>query len=515
MKGEIFRQVEVPRVGRNAFDLSHSHKTSLNMGELVPVYWDEMIPGDVFNMSVQSQVRFQALASPAYHKCKITLDWFAVPYRILWPNWKDFITGQLEVTPPYAKTISQVAVGDLGDYLGLPTDAVAGTNEVRYSAFPIAAYYKIYDEWYRDQNLIAEKYTELIDGFNSNYTTLAISNPLRRAWHHDYFTSALPWAQKGAEVTLPLLENGTALVETVGGVGQAGLLRNEDDDSLATTVETLQKSGIGELESSTDGELYYDPNGTLHVDINQEASTIRDIRIAVVLQEFFERLARVGTRYTEFIQGIYDTFTGDARVQRPEWIGRHTQVMQISEVLSTAETGGNVVGEMMGRGISAGNSNTYTYKAKEHTMIMCIMSVTPTTGYHQGLERKWTRDNWLDYAIPQFAHIGEQEIRVKELFLGGVMDAVKAEEVFGYIPRYSEYKYNNDRISGQMRSSLAFWHLNRVFNEKPTLNEAFIECKPDHRIFAVTTETVHKLIAHLYFSITAIRPLPKFGVPKL
>lgn len=524
MKGEIFRNAVANRkIGYNAFKNTHSHRTSFNMGELIPTMKVECVPGDKHVCSYQNMFRFEPLANPAMVNVKITQDTFFVPYRILWPNFEKFITGELEVEPPYTTAFHTVDKGDLGDYLGLPIDMNAAWSSQKVYTFWPHAYYKIYDEWYRDQNLITEKFIELVDGGNASIISYAGGKPLIRAWHHDYFTSALPFAQKGDAVTMPLLNNQTiradvqldqiqpnypAFFSGTTGIGVVGDIQALNANPIDGTA------GVVGNQTGADGPVWFHPRGSLYteMDINAEAALITDLRRAIMTQEFIETLSRVGTRYTEFVKGIFNTFTGDARLNRPEWISRHVQQMQISEVLATAESTNVPVGNMHGHGISVGSSKKYSYRVKEHGVLMCITSVQPTTSYHQGLHRFFTRSTWLDYFIPHFENIGEQAVKVKELYTD-LANPAEGDEDFGYVPRYSEYKYMNDEVTGEMRDTYLNWHLSREFGSKPLLNEEFISCKPGHRIFAVTTPTEHKVIAHIYNDLLSIRPMQKYGSP--
>lgn len=515
MKGDIFRNATPNKVGYNGFDLSHSVRTSFNMGELIPTCLLDCVPGDRIIYSFQNFFRAISLASPAYVNLTVYQDTFFVPYRIMWSNWEKFIVGELEVLPPTGNSLSSLLKGDLGDYFGLPVDAVAAVGTITFSAFPTKAYYDIYDYWYRDQDLITEKSADLVNGHNTWINTKTFDPPLKKAWMRDYFTSCRPTPQKYDPVVLPLLANDESLVKAyqypdhkypISKSGATGLAVDGDWTSATNPAAGNMQAG--------GNPAYFDPNDGLYVEINDEAALVSEVRRAVMLQEFLELLNRVGTRYVEFVQGVFGTFIGDARISEPEWISRHTQKWNISEVLATAESTGIAVGDQFGRMISVGNSKTTSYKCKEWGLFMTLTSICPTTSYHQGLHRMWSRDTWLDYFIPHFENIGEEAVKNKEIFLGTGMDVTKAETTFGYNPRNSSYKYQNDIVTGEMRDTLLFWNLSRDFSSEPGLNETFITCDPDHRIFSVTTPSEHKIIAHVYNSVTMIRPMQKYGNPK-
>lgn len=512
MKENIFKSVMMPRIGSSTFDLSHDVKLSFNMGELIPTCVMDVVPGDKFKMGVENMLRFSPLVSPVMHRINVSTHYFFVPNRILWDDWEDWITGEIDNVPPRITAMQNCDEGDLGDYMGVPTDLTSSTGKF-FSAFPFAAYCKIWDEYYRDQNLQTEVFVPLVTGTNTDYqTNIAFSPPLKRAWQHDYFTSCLPWAQKGDAVTLPLTENDQIDVELkgVGNTPDPVLFKKRSDHTASTSDPVVSASG--EMYINTD-ESVIDPNGTLEVNINSESVTINTLRRAFRLQEWLEKNARGGTRYIENIYSHFGVKSSDKRLQRPEYIGGSHQKMIISEVLSTAQTVDQSsndipIGQMAGHGISVGGGNTWEYTAEEHGWIIGIVNVQPETAYQQGIDKKFLRDDRLDYLWPNFAHIGEQEVLLGELYA----KSGNFFNTFGYIPRYSEYRFMNNRVAGEMKTSLDFWHLGRIFSTDPALNDIFIECDPDTRIFA-DDGTSDTIIAHVFNNIKATRKLPKYAIP--
>ena len=478
------------------------------MGQLIPTCCIDVLPGDKYKIGVENMMRFAPLVSPVMHNIDITTHYFFVPNRILWDNWEGYITGDYEGTHPYFLNTGGIDIGTLGDYLGLPTGI---DNSIEINALPIAAYTKIYDEYYRDQNLQPTEITPtIIAGNNTGIAALAAAAPRKRAWQHDYFTSALPWAQKGDTVTIPMFSNDGEVEYNTNNVQ---IVRNAAGSAEITS--DLQTTASGVFSATGSSSSWLDPNGSLTV--NPDDGTINNLRRAFALQRWLEMNARGGTRYIENIAARFGVQSSDKRLQRPEYIGGSKQKMVISEVLSTAETVSstdttlNPVGQMAGHGISVGGGNTFTYEAEEHGFIIGIVSVRPSTAYQDGLLRKFDRRDKFDYYQPEFATIGEQEVRNTEVYaIQGISTEYK-DGTFGYNPRYSEYKYEPNRVSGLMRSTLDFWHLGRIFTGEQNLNANFIECDPDTRIFA--DETGDHIYAHIYNNISAIRKMPKFGVP--
>lgn len=518
-KKNIFTHIQLPKVGSNRFDLSHDVKMSFKMGQLVPTTCMEVLPGDKFTISPQNMLRFAPLISPVMHKVRVTTHYFFVPNRILWPEWEKWITGDSDVEAPYmilGGDFNTIEPSRLMDYLGYPTGEVGGTtNTLKVSPMPVAAYYKIFDEYYRDQNLQDERFVPLVPGDNTgDYESFVSDTCMPRAWQHDYFTSALPFAQKGDSVQLPLVDQGSLPV-TATQDGSFPVLINPTTGVVSNNInEPLINQGGSGIQIDTD-TVAIDPAGSLEVDIQADAVDVNTVRRAFRLQEWLEKNARGGTRYIESILAHWGVFSSDARLQRPEYIGGSKQNMVISEVLATAEnTEANVpVGQMAGHGISVGGGNSFNFKAEEHGWIIGIINVQPDTAYQQGVPRQFTRFDRLDYPWPTFANIGEQEIRLKELYVD-TTDANK-ENIFGYIPRYSECRFVNSRVAGEMRESLDFWHLGRKFLAPPALNENFIACLPDSRIFAVTDGNVDHIYSHIFNHVSVIRKLPRFGVPTI
>lgn len=499
MAKNIFNTIKVDKPKSNVFDLSHDVKMSFNMGDLVPVCLVDCVPGDKFTCSTQSMIRLAPMIAPVMHKVDVYTHYFFVPNRLVWPNWEKFITNPTDperpASPHFLVTVSNN--GSLADYLGVPpTNIEPDPGLENVSAIPFAAYQCVYNEYYRDQNVMQEIDFTLEDGAQSSEPKILELWKLRkRAWEHDYFTSALPWAQKGDTVEIPLAFQDIAIK-----------VNNEFGSEIVTTDGAPNNILVeGEIDPEFGlNELYADGSDLL------DSTSINDLRRAFKIQEWLELAARAGSRYIESILAHFGVRSSDKRLQRPEYIGGSKTPIVISEVLQTSETATSPQGNMAGHGVSFDQGNSYQYFCEEHGYIIGIMSVLPKTAYQQGLPRHFSRKDALDYYWPKFAHIGEQEVLNKELYYGN--DGAN-DDVFGYVPRYAEYKFMSSRVAGDFRDNLAFWHMGRIFEQRPNLNAAFIESNPTKRIFAVEDPDAHVLWAHCFNRIKAVRRMSVFGTP--
>jgi hypothetical protein len=510
----IFNTIQLKKPKKNYFDLTHDVKLSANMGELTPIMCMDVVPGDQINLSCESIIRFAPLTAPVMHRMDVTMHYFFVPNRILWPNWEKFITNNgpqgtgADLEAPFisstlltpAQAVNYPTAASLADYLGVPPPSNTQVP-TKINALPFAAYAAIYNAYYRDQNLIAELNYQLIDGNNTAGTTLASLLQLRkRAWEHDYFTASLPFAQKGAAVDIPL-----------GEIQSNAPIYYDQSSPIGTTLTGTPNSVFvpGSNSASTSTDLFAATQG-----IDIAPTTINDLRRAYRLQEWLEKNARGGTRYIESILSHFGVKSSDARLQRPEYITGVKTPVVISEVLNTTGTSGQLPqGNMAGHGISVSSGNAGSYYCEEHGWIIGIMSVMPKTAYQQGINKAFTRLEPLDYYWPSFANIGEQEVKMQELYAY----TANKDTTFGYVPRYAEYKFMPSRVAGDFRTSLNYWHLGRIFANEPALNQTFIECGPDqtNRVFAVTSPTAQKLYCHVLNKVKAIRPMPKYGTPTI
>jgi len=473
------------------------------MGELIPFVVQDVVPGDTLHLSQSSMMRFIPMIAPVMHKVNVSMHYFFVPLRILWPDFTKWMAGEEDLERPFHYWSAGLDDSNrsLGDYLGLPTGDTGTTSYIHeVDAYFTAAYYKIWDEYFRDQNLQDEVFQELVAGHNDYYSGRALLPPLRRAWQRDYFTSALPFAQAGDDVLIPL--NRTTDLSDV----RVLTVPDGAPDLEGGNLRSILQDGVPVLANGEDARVMLDNNAN--------AETINSLRRAFRLQEFLEKTARGGKRYIELMFSHFGVKSSDARLQRPEYLGAHYGAMSISEVLSTVESTAGPLGTMGGHGIGVQRGGNISCYAEEHGIIMGLVSVQPTTAYQQGFQKKFLRKSRFDFYWPSFANLGEQPVENREVFGNQPATEEAGLGTFGYVPRYSEYKFEQSRVSGAFKNSLAFWHMGRIFDSPPALNAEFIECTPTTRAFAVE-DSDSEILCHIQNNVKAVRPMPVFGVPTI
>lgn len=489
---------------RSKHSLSHYKLFTGNMGELIPVACIEALPGDTFSHATSALVRASPLLAPVMHPVTVRIHHWFVPLRLIWANFEKFITGGADGEGdgsawPYKDAFTPAA-GALGDYFGLPP----GVNCGQVSALPFRAYALVFNENYRDEDLVTELTVNTGDGADAT-TPVTVQSI---AWEKDYFTSAREWAQKGPAVTLPLGTSAPVELDPTTGVSQ--LVRLKSNHALSGAGDIVSDAS-GNLEGAGGADVVVDPNGTLFADLQgATGASIIDLREALGLQRYQEARARYGSRYTEYLRYCGVT-PSDARLQRPEYLGGGKQVISFSEVLQTGTEfdSNDGVGTMRGHGIAALRSNRYQYFAQEHGLILTLMSVRPRTMYMEGVERMWTRSTKELYYQKELAHIGAQEVLNKEIYAA----AATPTDVFGFQDRYAEYRHIQSKVAGEFRTTLNFWHLARDFAAEPALNASFVTCDPSTRIFASTATDGLWIMASN--NIRARRPVPKNASPRI
>ncbi|WNK14652.1 MAG: major capsid protein [Microvirus sp.] len=505
-----FSEVPKAEIPRSTFDRSHGHKTTFNSGLLIPVLVDEALPGDTFNCRMTGFARLATPIFPIMDNMFMDTQFFAIPMRLLWDNFTK-MQGEQEnpgdstdyTIPQMVAPVGGYTEGSLEDYFGLPV-GVAGFS---HSALFHRAYAMVWNQWYRDQNLQDSLIIPKGDGPDLPGLVLQ-----RRGKRHDYFTSCLPWPQKGPGVTIPL-----------GGVApiRASL------DSTVTNL-TVQNSLNQNFSMTTAGanlplalqtEVLSGFNPLL-ADLSQAtAATINSLRQAFQIQKIYERDARGGTRYPEMIKAHFGVTNPDSRMQRSEFLGGGSTPVNISPIPQTSATGAYATspqGNLAAMGTATVRNNGFTMSFTEHCLIIGILSVRADLTYQQGLNRMWSRKTRFDMYVPALSMIGEQAVHQKEIFCDGI--PLNDEKVFGFQERYAEYRYKPSIITGQMRSSSALsldaWHLSQDFANAPVLDSAFIsENPPVDRVVAVVDEP--QFLLDCYFSMRCARPMPVYGVPGL
>lgn len=554
-RNTLFTRVKTPKPPVNKFDLSHDKMLTAGMGKLYPVLCQEMVPGDRFRVQSDMMCRTVPLVSPAFGSLKAYIHYFFVPNRLLWDQWEDFITGGEDGTdrpvPPYVtygdlitdqknrfSQTKNVGQGSLFDYFGIPVvdDASgAGANSTPVSLLPFRAYALIWNEYYRDQNVDTEENIETNKGGrialgNNGQFSFWYHQLHRRRWLKDYFTSALPTPQRGPDVMLPIQGQANVQLDPDWQAANAGSRTTpifRDLDYAASGAELAQP---GMLYGSASGgqtrysfgadkpdglahHLVYDPNGSLSADLaSATAVTINDLRRAIALQKFYEISARAGSRYKEMIMGHFHVTPSDARLDRPEYLGGGVSTINVTEVPQTSATGDvSPQGNLAGKGFGIGRSNRSSFFAEEHGWLIGILSIIPDAVYFQGINKMWNRLNQEDYYWPSFAHLGEQPILKSELYAPFNQDT--HDQLFGYAPRYAEYKYSPNTIHGEFRTTLANWTFARKLSSA-NLNSEFLAVPDINNPYAVQDDS-DKYLIWISHRIDALRPMPYYGTPSI
>ena len=493
---------------RSIFDLSYVKTLTCDMGQLIPVMCDEAVPGDVWDIGNEAVVRFQPLVAPVLHEVNMYTHYFFVPYRLLWDGWEDFITGGVDgddaqTLPTW--TSPTTTEGSLWDYMGFPT-GVTPTGRLPLD-FPRRAYNFVYQNYYADETL------------QSTFDwTAGQQQILNRAWEKDYFTSALPWQQRGTAPALPI--SGTTTAVWANDLTNQALTwpsidtqpnpvsffyRDTTQLPANSNTKTALEKGKATISKTSLGANTVDLSTGTTVDI-------ADLRLAVQLQKWMERNARAGVRYTEFLRAHFGVAPTDERLDRPEYIGGSKSPIIFSEVLQTSSTDAtSPQGNLAGHGITVNAGHCGKYRVQEYGLIIGLMSVMPRSMYQQGINRQWLRQTRYDFFFPEFAYLSEQAVERVEIYAS----AVEAENktIFGYQGRYNEMRFKPSMVCGQMRTTFDYWHLGRIFTSAPSLNETFIKCEPTKRIFAVETDP--GLIVSFGNRLTAMRPMPITPEPGL
>lgn len=533
-------------ISRSTFDRSSSVKTSFNVGEIVPFYIDEVLPGDTFNVKTSKVVRLQTLITPMMDNLYLDTYYFFVPNRLVWEHWREFNgeNTQSAWIPSVEYAVPQVTapsggwnIGTIADYFGIPT----GVTGLSVNALPFRAYSLICNEWFRDENLSDPINIPMGDATTagSNGDTWITDlpkggKPYLAAKYHDYFTSCLPSPQKGPDVLLPGSGAGAIPVYATTDIHDVktsnGYIVPVGMASYNSPTSVYALTGPGTSTSS--GGLYVSGNGsTLNINNLSQSfnnlwaiggsgqSTINQLRLAFQLQKLYERDARGGTRYIEILKSHFGVTSPDARLQRPEYLGGNRLPVNVNQIVQQSQTTAqSPQGNPVGLSLTTDNHSDFTKSFVEHGFVIGLCVARYDHTYQQGIERMWSRSTRFDYYWPVFANIGEQAVKNKEIYATGT---TTDDQVFGYQEAWADYRYKPNRVSGEMRSSapqsLDVWHLGDYYSQLPVLSDSWIREDKSNvdRVLAVTSSVSNQVFADIYVQNKTTRPMPVYSVPGL